>query len=75
MAKVKDGTSSAYRAAKTVCRLWAKYGTAAMTVKLGAPFAAAFEALAVACVAVELLDDEPLTIDTHAPFGAEDVQG
>lgn len=78
MGKLKDGTMSFYRAAKEICRLYAKYGQASRIFAISPAFASAVAALTAACAAIEALDDFPFLIDqTTVPGGTgeDDVGG
>lgn len=72
MPKKRDGVWIAWKAAREVCRIHAKYGIGRLNERLGFPFANAFAMLAAACAAVELIDDYVLEIDRTAPLGSED---
>lgn len=67
MAIKRDGTFSFLESARTICKLRGKFGTAVLATKVSPAFAAAVDALALACAAFEALDDHPgETDDTGA---------
>lgn len=72
MGKIRTGSWTAWTLARSVCRIYAKYGKLDIQNKLGVQFANAFEALAIACAAVSFLDDYVLEIDRTEPSGLED---
>lgn len=77
--KIKDGTWSFLSAARIICRLYAKYGKRSRIFSVSPAFGAAVEALALACAALEALDDYPFEIDnTVDPNGTgedDDIGG
>ena len=72
MAKIRTGAWTAWQLARSVCRIYAKYGKLVIQERLGVQFANAFESLAIACAAVQFLDDYVLEIDRTEPNGLED---
>jgi hypothetical protein len=73
MARVVDGVSTIYRAARTICRVVGRFGIAGLVARTTPEFTAAVQGLVIACQAFEALDDQPLEIDRNPPLGSEDV--
>lgn len=72
----RDGHSVILLLARQLCRKVGRYGTAGVVAYTGsAALGAAVEAVRVACMAWEALDNYPGEIDEVAPDGAEDVAG
>lgn len=72
MAKTRTGASTILRSSRTICRMVGLYGTAGIAAATNPSFAAAVNALVVACQAFEALDNYPGQIDQVAPQGPED---
>ena len=72
MAREVIGVSSILKGARLICRIVGRFGTIRLAEKTSPEFAAAVGALVLACQALEALDDQPYTIDSHAPYGDED---
>lgn len=66
MARNVNGVSSILSAARLICRMVSRFGTATLSAKTSPEFAAAVAALALACQALELVDDYVATIDRTA---------
>lgn len=64
MARTVDGTSTILAASRVICRLVGRFGTARFAARTTPEFGAAVEALVVACMAFEALDDYPGQIDS-----------
>lgn len=75
MARTIDGTSSILRAARTICRMTGRFGTAQLGTRVSPEFRDAVGLLVTACMAFDALDDFPGEIDATLPFGVEDVGG
>lgn len=70
------GTSSQVKLMRQLCHFVGKYGVAGIVVRTGSPaIGAAMEALRVACMIWESLDNYPGEIDSLAPDGPEDAGG
>lgn len=74
MAGSKTGTSTIIKLARRICKLKAAWGASDLQAKTSAGFKTAVDALVVACLAFEALDDYPAEIDRVAPFGPEDEE-
>jgi len=72
MARTVNGVSGIWHAAKIICRLVGRFGTAALSDATTPEIATAVLALVTACQAFEALDDHPTEID-HTSGGVEDV--
>ena len=68
MAKIKTGTSTIIQATRVICRMVALRGASDLATRTTPAFAAAVQALVVACMAFEALDDRPGQIDFTAPI-------
>lgn len=70
----RTGTPTILALSRRICKLRAVYGAADLAATTTPEFAAAVAALALACAAFELLDDQPGEIDSVAPIReGEDV--
>lgn len=63
MSRTVDGTSSILASARVICRLVGRFGVARLSARATPEIAAAAQALAVACLAFDTLDDYPGQID------------
>lgn len=69
----RDGRKVILALARQVCRKVGRYGTAGVIAYTASPaLGAALEAVRVACMAWESLDDKPGEIDANYPNGNED---
>lgn len=66
----RTGTPTIIHLARQICRLRAIYGAADLSTVATPEFAAAVAALALACAAFELIDDQPGEIDNTVPIRA-----
>lgn len=66
------GVASILKGARLICRIVGRFGVARLAEKTTPEFAAAVSTLVAACHALEAIDDQPYTVDGHAPFGDED---
>jgi len=74
MGRTVDGFSSFYGAAKIICRIVGRFGTAGIAARGTPELAAAATALVVACHAFKALDDYPGEIDSSGSIRTgEDV--
>ena len=73
MAGSRTGTPTIIKLARKICRLKSVWGASNLAANTTPEFAAAVEALQVACVAFEALDNFPAQIDMVAPAGPEDL--
>lgn len=74
MARVIDGTSSYLKYARSICRIYGRFGVSALDTNVSPEFAAAVQALVIACQAFEAIDDYPGEIDQSGPIRpGEDV--
>lgn len=73
MAREVIGVASILKGARLICRIVGRFGVARLAEKTSPEFAAAVNALVLACQVLETIDDQPYTVDRHAPFGDEDV--
>lgn len=70
----RTGTPTIIALARKICKLRAVYGASDLATKGTPEIAAAVTALAIACAAFELIDDQVGEIDAVAPLRAgEDV--
>lgn len=67
-----NGVSTIYDAAKIICRMVGKYGTAYIPSRTSPEFETAVIALVAACHALEVIDDYVMQIDRTGGTGPED---
>lgn len=72
MAGSRTGTPTIIKLARRICKLKAAWGAQDLESATTAGFADAVDALIVACLAFEALDNYPAEIDRVAPHGPED---
>jgi hypothetical protein len=72
MAGSRTGTPSIIKLSRKICKLKANFGASNLEDATTPEFAAAVDALAIACAAFEALDNFPAQIDRVAPAGPED---
>ena len=71
----RNGGSSILDLSRRICRMYGQYGIGGFLDLTGdSDFAAAVQALVLACNAFEALDDYPGQIDRTAPIGHGDVE-
>lgn len=73
MAGSRTGTPTIIKLARRICRLKSLWGASDLEASTSAGFKTAVDALVVACLAFEALDDFPAEIDATAPYGPEDL--
>jgi hypothetical protein len=73
MAGTKTGTPTIIKLARRICRLKGSWGASDLQAKTTPAFKAAVDALVIACMAFEALDEQPAQIDRVAPYGPEDL--
>lgn len=69
----KTGTSSIIKFVRKICKMKNIYGAVDLQARTSAEYAAAVDALILACAAFEALDDFPAEIDATTPYGVEDL--
>lgn len=72
MAGTRTGTSTVYYLAKKICKMVNLYGASDLSARTSSDFAAAVDALVLACRAFEALDNYPFQVDRVSPAGVED---
>lgn len=73
MAATRTGTATIYHLARKICKMVAIYGAVDLADRTSADFAAAVQALVLACRAFEALDNAPFQTDRIPPAGPEDA--
>lgn len=73
MSRTVNGTSGILAAARVICRLFKRFGGIGLAAGTSPEFELAVATFVLACDALHTLDDQPYVVDTHAPFGTEDV--
>jgi len=73
MAGSKTGTPTIIKLSRRICKLKALWGASDLQAKTSPGFKTAVDALVVACLAFEALDDYPAEIDATDPYGPEDL--
>lgn len=75
MAASRTGTPTIIKLARRICKLKVLYGGVDLASKTTPEFAAAVNALQLACAAFEALDDYPAQIDNTGPIFGGDPDG
>lgn len=73
MAGSRTGTPTIIKLSRRICKLKAVWGGSDLEASTSPAFRAAVDALVVACLAFEALDNYPAQIDRIAPHGPEDT--
>jgi hypothetical protein len=68
MAGSKTGSPTVIALARHICRIKSRFGLSDLATKATPEFAAAVDALTIACAVFDALDDYPGQIDSSAPI-------